>query len=89
MQKELIDNIGNYILLCEQVNKSIQNKYIIHKVTKYKAIISKDILLQTQTNKADFKRFENEQGSYIKDRQKDIAYLIQKNLSFGRVLIKN
>lgn len=76
-------------MLCEQVNKSIQNKYITHKVTKYEAIISKDILLQTQTNKVDFKKFENEQGSYIKDRQKDIAYLIQKNLPFGRVLIKN
>ena len=43
-QKELIDNIGNYLLLCETVNKRIQNDYITHKVPEYKAIIMKDIL---------------------------------------------
>ena len=89
LQKELIDNIGNYILLCEQVNKSIQNQYITHKVAKYNAIISRDILLQTSMNTVDFNRFENEQETYINARKADIARLIQSTLPLGRVLIKN
>lgn len=87
-QKELIDNIGNYILLSEQVNKSVQNKYITHKVVKYNEITLKDILLQTPTNKVDFKKFEDEQASYINCRKEEIASLIQRELPFGRVLIK-
>lgn len=88
-QKELIDNIGNYLLLNEMVNKSIQNKYITYKVVKYKHIISTDIILQTPMNTVDFDRFENEQSNYIYERQKLIAKSIQENLPLGKVLIKN
>ena len=88
-QKELIDNIGNYILLCEEVNKRIQNQYITHKVAKYNEIIARDILLQTPMNTVDFARFENEQVTYINYRKDKIASLIQSTLPFGRVLIKN
>lgn len=88
-QKDLIDNIGNYLLLCESVNKQVQNQYITHKVAKYNSIISKDMLLQTQMNTIDFSRFENEQASYIKYRNTEIANSIQANLPLGRVLIKN
>ena len=88
-QKELIDNIGNYLLLCEEVNKSIQNQYITHKVAKYKDIIYRDILLQTPINTVDFNRFTDEQGIYIKNRTCEIAKMIQTGLPLGRVLIKN
>ena len=88
-QRELIDNIGNYLLLCESVNKSIQNQYITHKVAKYTSIISRDILLQTPMNTLDFSRFENERESYIKERQSSVAKLIQNDLPLGRVLITN
>lgn len=88
-QKELIDNIGNYLLLCEAVNKSIQNQYITHKVVKYKSIISRDIILQTPMNTVDFVKFENEQSNYIYERQQAIAKSIQDNLPLGKVLIKN
>ncbi len=89
LQKELIDNIGNYLLLCETVNKSIQNQYITHKIVKYNEIIARDMLLQTPINTVDFSRFENEQSNYIQERQNSIARSIQSNLPFGRVLIKN
>lgn len=88
-QKELIDNIGNYLLLCESVNKHIQNQYITHKVVKYNSIIARDIILQTPLNTVDFNKFENEQSVYIYERQKTIAKSIQDNLPLGKVLIKN
>ena len=88
-QKKLIDNIGNYLLLCETINKQIQNQYITHKVEKYKSIINRDILLQTPINTIDFEKFENEQENYINYRRDEIAKLIQSNLPLGRVLIKN
>lgn len=88
-QKDLIDNIGNYLLLCDSVNKQIQNQYITHKVAKYNSIITRDILLQTPMNTVDFARFENEQEVYINFRRDEIAKSIQTNLPLGRVLIKN
>ncbi len=88
-QKDLIDNIGNYLLLCEEVNKSIQNQYITHKVAKYRDIIDIDILLQTPINTVDFNRFTDEQGIYIKNRTYEIAKMIQAGLPLGRVLIKS
>ena len=88
-QKELIDNIGNYLLLCESVNKGIQNQYITKKVVKYNSIIERDVILKTPMNTVDFERFENEQSLYIYKRQKIIAKSIQENLPLGRVLIKN
>lgn len=87
IQKPIIDNIGNYLLLCESVNKSVQNKYITQKVAQYRAIIARDNLLQTPINTIDFERFENEGENYIKFRQKDIARRIREELPFGRVLI--
>ncbi len=88
-QKDLIDNIGNYLLLCQSVNKQVQNQYITHKIAKYSSIITRDILLQTPMNTVDFNRFENEQTLYIDYRKTEIAKSIQANLPLGRVLIKN
>lgn len=88
-QKELCDNIGNYLLLCELVNKRIQNQYITRKVVEYRNIIAKDIFLQTPMNTVDFSRFEEEQATYIYERQREIAKSIQKNFPLGKVLIKN
>ncbi len=88
-QEEIIDNIGNYLLLNSEVNKKIQNQYITHKVDKYKKIITDDILLQTPMNIIDFDRFESEQINYINERKKQIAKYIQMNFPLGRVLIKN
>ena len=87
-QKILIDNIGNHALLCEEVNKSIQNQYITKKVARYKEIMAKDALLLTKTNAIDFEKFENDQDKYIKERQTSIAKTIQTTFPFGRVLIK-
>lgn len=86
-QKEIIDNIGNYMLLCESVNKKIKNKYITQKVPQYNAIIAKDKILQTPINTIDFSAFENNGKSYIKQRQQDIAKKIQAELPMGKVLI--
>ena len=83
----VVNNIGNYLILNEAVNKSISNKYINKKVVAYREIIERDILLKTAINTIDFQRFENEQVSYIKERQKDIAYLVREHLPLGKVLI--
>lgn len=88
-QKVLIDNIGNYLLLSETVNKSIQNQYITQKVEKYKTIIDNDCMLKTPINTVDFDRFGNEKQNYIKERQKRVAEIIQKEFPLGPVLIKN
>lgn len=88
-QKPLIDNIGNYLLLSEPVNKSVQNKYITEKAPKYHSIIEKDKILQTTMNTVDFSKFEADRENYIYERQKEIAKLIQNNLPLGKVLIKN
>ena len=86
--KKLCNNIGNLILLCESVNKKIQNEYITDKVDEYKKIISKDIILQTKMNTVDFKKFEEKRDKYIFDRAKLIANSIMTDLPFGKVLIK-
>lgn len=86
-QRQIIDNIGNYLLLCEEVNKKIQNQYVSEKVEKYKQIILKDKILQTQMNTIDFGRFEKEGEKYIKERQNQIAHMIYNTLPFGKVLI--
>ena len=86
-QKVLIDNIGNYLLLCESVNKKIQNQYITEKVVEYEKIIPKDLLLQTPLNTVNFVRFEKEQDKYIFERQEKIAELIKESLPLGKVLI--
>ena len=88
-QKKLIDNIGNYLLLSEQVNKRIQNKYITQKKVEYDNIIKKDKILQTPINTVDFNKFENNQKNYIFERQKKIGKLIREELPIGKVLIKN
>ena len=88
-QKELIENIGNFILLSEEVNKRIQNQYITYKIDQYSKIISYDLLLQTPMNSVSFKEFEIEQQDYIKKRASAIAKMVQQYLPFGKVLIKN
>ncbi len=87
LQKPIIDNIGNYLLLCESVNKSVSNQYITHKVASYKTIIAKDKLLQTPINTLDFDKFEKDGQNYVYERQKEIATRIRDELPLGKVLI--
>lgn len=87
-QLKLINNIGNYLLLNQEINKSIKNKYITDKVVQYNQIIPNDLTLQTQMNKVDFDRFETEREAYIKQRQVDIAKSIYDNFVLARVIIK-
>lgn len=87
LQGPIIENIGNYLLLCETANKSVQNQYITHKVVAYKTIIAKDKLLQTPINTLDFDKFEKAGQSYIFERQKEIAARIRDELPLGKVLI--
>lgn len=84
---ELADNIGNYMLLCEAVNKKVQNKYITYKRAEYDRIIPMDVMLQTPINTVDFERFEEEKDRYIRNRQFAIAKAIQQNFFFGKMLI--
>ncbi len=88
-QKRIINNIGNLFLLCENINKKIQNSYISEKIIQYKRIIDKDKILQTTMNTIDFDEFEEKKEEYIIKRQKEIAKLIQKDFPLGTVLITN
>ena len=88
-QQNLINSIGNYLLLNEEINKTIKNKYITDKVTKYKEIIPHDLILQTDVNTVDFEEFENEKDEYIIKRQYRIAKLLKTTLPFGEILITN
>ena len=88
-QMDLISNIGNYLLLNEEVNKTIKNKYIDLKVFYYNQIIPNDLSLKTPMNTIDFVKFENERKSYIIERQKDIALTIKNTFPFGAILIKD
>ena len=84
---ELIHNIGNYLLLNEEVNKKIQNKYIDQKIAEYNKIIPNDITLQTTLNTVDFDKFKNERKSYIIERQKNIAFAVYANFKLANVII--
>lgn len=85
-QKILINDVGNYLILCESVNKAIKNKYIADKVPEYKKIIEKDRGLITEMNTVDFDKFEIEKASYIKERREQIAKLVRE-LPYGSKLI--
>ena len=87
-QKELIENIGNYILLNEEVNKRIKNKYIDYKVVEYNRIIPQDLSLGTVMNTVDFDRFKNERKNYIVERQKAITKLVYENFKLAQVIIQ-
>lgn len=84
----IINNIGNYLLLNEEVNKKIKNKYITDKVSEYEKIIPNDLMLQTEVNTVDFKEFETRKMDYITERQSKIARNLKKDLPFGDVLIQ-
>lgn len=86
-QQGIVNNIGNYLLLNEEVNKKIKNKYIEEKMDEYNRIIPKDLMLQTPINTVDFIEFQNKRIDYIIERQYFIARELQKNLPFGEVLI--
>ena len=85
--KKMCNNIGNLFLLCEEVNKSISNKYISEKVDQYKKVIKKDQILRTDLNTVDFVRFENEGYQYIQERQKYIAKQIYNTFPFAKKII--
>lgn len=87
-QRELIGNIGNYILLNEEVNKRIKNKYIIYKKTEYERIIPQDLSLKTEMNTVDFGRFKDEKRNYIVERQKAIAELVYQDFKLAQVIIQ-
>lgn len=84
----LTHSIGNYMLLNEEINKKIKNKYIEYKIPEYNRIIPRDQILQTSLNSVDFIRFRDIQGSYIDERTQYIANEIKDNFQFGKVLIK-
>ena len=87
-QQVMINNIGNYLLLNEEVNKKIKNKYIADKVSEYEKIIPNDLMLQTAINTVDFEEFEDRKFDYITERQTLIAKNIRQDLPFGQKLIE-
>lgn len=86
-QNELINNIGNYLLLNEEVNKKIKNDFLDVKVPQYNVIIPRDIMLQTPINTVDFTQFETRRKAYILERQHKIVTDIYNNYPFAKVLI--
>ena len=86
-QSPLINSIGNYLLLNEEINKKIKNKYITDKKIEYDRIIPHDLTLQTQINTVDFDKFEMQRGDYILKRQYEIASYIKHNFKLGNVFI--
>lgn len=88
-QQIIINNIGNYLLLNEEVNKKIKNKYITDKISEYMKIIPNDLMLQTEINTVDFNAFKNGRMDYIKERQTNIAKTLKNELPFGNVLIED
>ena len=85
-QKIWVDNIGNYMLLAEAVNKKIKNKYITDKVHEYNKIIPKDLILKTQMNTVDFVKFEQDKELYIRERCESISRLV-RGFKFGSKII--
>lgn len=85
--KDLINNIGNFILLNEAVNKAIKNKYIDYKRVEYDRIIPRDLSLQTPMNTVDFNRFKIEKKTYITERQYDICEKIYNSFTLAQVIL--
>ncbi len=86
-RSEVVNNIGNFLLLNEEVNKKIKNKYIDYKVSEYTRIIPKDLTLQTPMNTVDFVAFERDRVAYIKKRQGQIAEEIYNNFTLAKVIL--
>jgi hypothetical protein len=87
-QKQIINNIGNMILLNQEINKKIQNKFIDDKIVEYNRIIPKDRFLQTSMNTFNFNKFKIEKDLYIKNRQSQISDSVKNDFYFGKVLIQ-
>lgn len=85
---ETIHNIGNCMLLCEKVNKRIQNKYITEKKEEYIRIYNKDRALQTSINSINYDEFENNRKDYILKRQKYIVSCVYNNFELAQLIIK-
>lgn len=83
----LTQNIGNYLLLNESVNKKIKNKYLDEKLDEYNRIIPRDITLKTAMNTVDFTKFESEKEKYIFERQNQIAEMIYEGFPLAKVII--
>lgn len=86
-KQDIINNIGNCILLNGKINGKIQNKYITYKMTEYAKIYEKDLCLTSEMNHVDFDRFEKERSEYIKERQRKICDLIYEHFFLGKVII--
>lgn len=86
-KKEVYENIGNYMLLNETVNKSIQNKYLTLKINEYNRIIPKDLSLNTEINKVDFSAMLLDRDGYIMKRQEKIADIIYNRFYLAKVFI--
>ena len=82
-----INNIGNFLLLNESVNKKIKNKYIDEKIVEYNRIIPRDISLITPMNTVNFDKFKNEKYEYIESRKLYIAESIYENFPLAKVII--
>ncbi len=76
------------ILLNQEINKKIQNKYVDDKIVEYNRIIPKDRFLQTSINTFDFNKFKIEKDLYIKNRQSQISDSVKNDFYFGKVLIQ-
>lgn len=87
-QKQIINNIGNMILLNQEINKKIQNKFIDDKIFEYDKTIPKDRFLQTTINTFDFNKFKIEKDLYIRKRQSQISDSVKNDFYFGNVLIQ-
>lgn len=89
VRKRIYDNIGNYMLLNENINKSIQNKFLSVKIQEYNKIIPRDLSLNTKINSIDFKSMMCERENYIFKRQEMIADYIYNNFYLAKVFISN
>lgn len=86
--ENIVNNIGNLMILNGKINKKIQNKYLNEKIPEYKKIIEKDKCLKVDTNIVDFERFEKYKDKYIIQRQHKIARIIYDEFDFAEVIIK-
>lgn len=86
-QRIFIHNIGNLILLNEEVNKKIKNQYLDKKIPEYELIIPKDLSLKTTMNTINFDALLSKKTQYIIERQKAIAALVYQNFKLAKVII--
>lgn len=85
-QKQMLDSLGNKILLDAETNRKLGNAFISDKKDVYVDFYNKNAAYKYSENYFDGERFENEKKTYLDERRNAYARVLA-NTDMGKILI--